>query len=62
MLTRPFGRKLVPRNRVPVLPLVSSHVDGEVLERAQESGANEVLKKPLSACELAMSLARVLRA
>jgi len=41
---------------------VSSYVDGEVLERAQESGANEVLKKPLSACELAMSLARVLRA
>jgi hypothetical protein len=35
---------------------------GEVVQRALESGANEVLKKPLSARELAMSLARVLHA
>jgi len=35
---------------------------GRWYQRALESGANEVLKKPLSARELAMSLARVLHA
>jgi len=48
------------RGAIPIL-LVSGYVSGEVVRRAIESGANEVLKKPLSARELASSLARVLR-
>jgi CheY-like chemotaxis protein len=39
---------------------VSGYVGGEVERRALESGADEVLKKPLSARDLATSLARVL--
>jgi CheY-like chemotaxis protein len=41
---------------------VSGYVGAEVLRRALESGTDEVLKKPLSAHELATSLARVLHA
>jgi CheY-like chemotaxis protein len=41
--------------------LVSGYVGGAVVRRALESGADEVLKKPLSAHELATSLARVLQ-
>ena len=48
------------RRAIPIL-LVSGYVGGEVVQRALESGANEVLKKPLSARELATSLARVLQ-
>jgi CheY-like chemotaxis protein len=49
------------RRAIPIL-LVSGYVGGQVVRRALESGADEVLKKPLSARELAMSLARVLHA
>ena len=49
------------RRSIPIL-LMSGYVGGEVAQRALESGADEVLKKPLSARELATSLARVLRA
>jgi PAS domain S-box-containing protein len=49
------------RRAIPIL-LVSGYVGGEVVRRAMESGADEVLKKPLSARELATSLARVLHA
>jgi YesN/AraC family two-component response regulator len=48
------------RSAIPIL-LVSGYVSGEVMRHALESGANEVLKKPLSAHELATSLARVLQ-
>ena len=47
------------RRAIPIL-LVSGYVGGEVERRALESGADEVLKKPLSARDLATSLARVL--
>ena len=47
------------RRTIPVL-LVSGFVGGMVAGRAYNSGADEVLKKPLSAHELATSLARVL--
>jgi len=47
------------RRAIPIL-LVSGYVGGEVTRRALESGANEVLKKPLSIRELATSLARIL--
>jgi PAS domain S-box-containing protein len=49
------------RRAIPIL-LISGYVGGEVVRRAMESGADEVLKKPLSARELATSLARVLHA
>jgi CheY-like chemotaxis protein len=49
------------RRTIPIL-LVSGYAGGAVMRRALESGADEVLKKPLSARELATSLARVLRA
>jgi len=45
---------------MPVL-LMSGYVGGGLMERAREAGAYDVLKKPLSARELATSLARVLR-
>ncbi|MGQ0700794.1 MAG: response regulator [Panacagrimonas sp.] len=51
----------VVRPRLPVL-LVSGYVGGSVTTGAYEAGANEVLKKPLSARDLAISLARVLQA
>ena len=47
------------RQSIPIL-LVSGYVGGIVASRAYNEGANEVLKKPLSAHELATSLARVL--
>ena len=49
------------RPTIPIL-LVSGYAGGAVMRRALECGADEVLKKPLSARELATSLARVLRA
>jgi nitrogen-specific signal transduction histidine kinase/ActR/RegA family two-component response regulator len=48
------------RERIPVL-LMSGFIGGGVMRRARQSGADEVLKKPLSARDLATSLARVLR-
>ena len=47
------------RNRMPIV-LMSGFVGGAVAIRAREAGAEEVLKKPLSARDLAASLARVL--
>jgi signal transduction histidine kinase/ActR/RegA family two-component response regulator len=46
---------------IPIL-LVGGYVGGQVTALALEAGADEVLKKPLLARELATSLARVLRA
>ncbi|MGZ5258134.1 MAG: PAS domain-containing protein, partial [Burkholderiales bacterium] len=46
------------RSSIPIL-LVSGYVGGMVTSRAYNSGATEVLKKPLSARELATTLARV---
>jgi PAS domain S-box-containing protein len=48
------------RREIPIL-LMSGYVGGAVASGAREAGANEVMKKPLSAHELAASLARVLR-
>ncbi len=48
------------RPEIPVL-LVGGYVGGQVTALALEAGADEVLKKPLLARELATSLARVLR-
>jgi signal transduction histidine kinase len=47
------------RRSVPIV-LVSGNTGGIVTARAYNAGANEVLRKPLSAHELATSLARVL--
>jgi PAS domain S-box-containing protein len=47
------------RRKIPIL-LVSGYLGGIVANRAYNAGANEVLKKPLLARELAVSLARVL--
>ena len=47
------------RDRMPIV-LMSGFVGGAVASRAREAGAEEVLKKPLSARDLAASLARVL--
>ncbi len=49
------------RRSVPVV-LVSGYVGDMLTTRADNAGANEILKKPLSARELATSLARVLQA
>ena len=49
------------RARLPIL-LVSGYLSTDVIRRARDAGANEVLKKPLSAGELAEALARVLEA
>jgi CheY-like chemotaxis protein len=51
-------RKIRPA--IPIL-LVSGYLSTTVVRRAREAGADEVLKKPLSARELASSLAGVLR-
>jgi PAS domain S-box-containing protein len=48
------------RDRIPIV-LMSGFIGGGVLTRAREAGADDVLKKPLSARELATSLARVLQ-
>jgi signal transduction histidine kinase len=48
------------RRSIPIV-LMSGYAGGVVLARAIESGADEVLQKPLKARELATSLARVLR-
>ena len=40
---------------------MSGFVGGGLAERAREDGANEVLKKPLSAYDIATGLARVLQ-
>ena len=48
------------RERMPIV-LMSGFVGGAVATRALEAGANEVLKKPLKAAELATSLMRVLQ-
>ncbi len=48
------------RRTIPIL-LVSGYAGGAVMRRALAAGADEVLKKPLSARELATSLAKVLR-
>jgi CheY-like chemotaxis protein len=49
------------RAHLPIL-LVSGYLSADVIRRARDAGANEVLKKPLSAGELAEALARVLEA
>src|SRR5712671_1576976 len=48
------------RKGIPIV-LMSGFVGGGVLSRARAAGADEVLKKPLSARDLAASLARVLQ-
>ena len=48
------------RREIPIL-LMSGYVGGAVASGAREAGANEVMKKPLSARELALGLARVLQ-
>jgi DNA-binding response OmpR family regulator len=48
------------RRAIPVL-LVGGYVGGQATALALEAGADEVLKKPLSARDLAASLARILR-
>jgi CheY-like chemotaxis protein len=47
------------RDRIPIV-LMSGYVGAAVARQAREAGAEEVLKKPLSARDLATSLARVL--
>jgi CheY-like chemotaxis protein len=48
------------RSTMPVV-LMSGYVGGGLIDRARAAGANEVLKKPLLAHDLAMSVARVLQ-
>jgi CheY-like chemotaxis protein len=48
------------RSSIPVV-LMSGYVGGGVMSRAREAGADEVLKKPVLAKDLAASLAYVLR-
>jgi PAS domain S-box-containing protein len=59
------GSELIRRVRqvrptIPIL-LVSGYLSAAVVRRAREAGADEVLKKPLTARQLATSLDRVLR-
>ena len=59
------GSELIRRVRqirptIPIL-LVSGYLSADVVRRARESGADEVLKKPLSARQLATTLDRVLQ-
>src|SRR6267143_790730 len=49
------------RDRIPVV-LMSGYVGDAVARQARDAGAEEVLRKPLSARDLATSLARVLHA
>jgi DNA-binding NtrC family response regulator len=59
------GSELIRKMRAirPEMPivLVSGYLNAAVVQRAREAGADEVLKKPLSARDLAASLARVLQ-
>jgi CheY-like chemotaxis protein len=48
------------RREMPML-LMSGYAGGGLADRAREAGADEILKKPLSAHDLATGLARVLR-
>ena len=48
------------RREIPIL-LISGYLGADVVRRAREVGADELLKKPVSASELAIGLARVLR-
>jgi CheY-like chemotaxis protein len=48
------------RRAIPIV-LVSGYVGAAVVTRARAAGANEILKKPLSARDLGASLARVLQ-
>jgi len=48
------------RGRVPIV-MMSGYIGGGLAERAREAGADEVLKKPLSAHDVATGLARVLQ-
>jgi CheY-like chemotaxis protein len=48
------------RGNIPIL-VMSGYVGGGLMERAREAGADDVLKKPLSAHDLATGLARVLQ-
>jgi CheY-like chemotaxis protein len=48
------------RSAIPIL-LMSGYLGADIVRRAQDAGADEVLKKPASARDLATSLARVLR-
>ncbi len=48
------------RPEIPIV-LVSGYLNAALVQRAREAGADEVLKKPLSARDLATSLARVLQ-
>ena len=48
------------RNSIPVV-LMTGYVGGGLTNRAREAGADEVLKKPLLAQDLATSLARALQ-
>jgi len=48
------------RQHIPIV-LVSGFVGGKVATQARDAGADEVLRKPLNAAELAMSIARLLQ-
>ena len=58
------GSELIRKMRTirPQIPIVlmSGYLNTAVVQRAREAGADEVLKKPLSAGELAASLDRLL--
>ena len=60
------GSEMIRKMRAvrPTLPivLVSGYLSAAVAQQARDAGADEVLKKPLSAHDLATSLARVLQA
>jgi PAS domain S-box-containing protein len=49
------------RNEIPIV-LVSGYLGRNVIDQGRQAGADDVLKKPLSVCNLSTSLARVLNA
>ena len=49
------------QSKMPIV-LISGYLSSVVVEQARQAGADEVLKKPLSARDLAASLGRLLRA